>query len=366
MNRTSLAFILALVAGVGVEGQESPSGKTEAPQRISISWKNGKTTFDLGKAHLELSNRLQIRFTLLDDQQNPTTGSFRIRRFKTKLEGWAYRKDLTFEMQLNWAEDKPLEDANVAYDFSHGKKLLVVKAGQFKVPFGRQALISSGNLLFVDRSIATDRGARLRDIGLQLSGEPWGQKLDWRIAAFNGAGRNVTTNDNAKLQYNARITVQPWGQVAYAEGDLERTATPKMAVAVQYEHNDRRSPAFPARSKSEAVGADLVVLWRGFYGFAYGFREQQSPASGPHVTTRALAVDAGYLIPESRWQVAARWVVVDPSDRASGDLRTEKGIALDYLINRDANKLQVDLRRLADGRAKTQAWELRVQYQLIF
>ncbi len=29
-------------------------------------------------------------------------GSFRIRRMKTKFEGWVYTKDLTYELQLNW------------------------------------------------------------------------------------------------------------------------------------------------------------------------------------------------------------------------------------------------------------------------
>ena len=64
-----------------------------------------------------------------------------------------------------------LQDANIQYDFTGGKKAFLLKAGQFKAPFGRQELTSSGNQQFVDRSIASVLFAPARQLGLQIGGQ---------------------------------------------------------------------------------------------------------------------------------------------------------------------------------------------------
>ncbi len=356
---TTLALLLLPVLGF------SQSPGHDAP-RPALVWKDGKTRLQFEKAHLELSNRMQLRFTLQDNEGSPTVGSFRVRRFKTKLEGWAYTPDLTFELQLNWAEDKPLEDANVAYDCSHGKKLFVIKAGQFKVPFGRQELTSAGNQQFVDRSIVSNRFARGRDLGLQLSGLGWGGKLDWRLGAFNGAGRNATTNDNGKLQVDARITFQPFGEVKLSEGDLEHTPNPRLALAVQYENNDRRGSAAAANSKLETWGGDATFAWKGLFFFSEFFTGEETPLSGPSRRSRGLSVQGGYTLVPAKVELALRYAVLDPSRGAPGDRRYERGIAANLFFNKHVHKLQADLRQLEDQRLKRRDWEFRLQYQLIF
>lgn len=363
MRQTFLAAFLLLPWSALTFGQQNPE-KTELQPRVT--WKDGKTSFHLENAHLELSNRLQVRFSLADNNVGQTTGSFRIRRFKTKLEGWAYSKDLTFELQLNWADDRPLEDANVAYDFSHGKKLLVLKAGQFKVPFGRQELTSSGNQQFVDRSLVSTEFAKGRDIGVQLSGLAIGGKLDWRLGAFNGAGRNVTTNDNAKLQYNARLTWQPWGELKYSESDLASSAKPLLAVAAQYERNDRRGGVPINNFWQETWGGDVAFSWGGFFAFAEYFqREQVRPRSSPEKSA-GLSLQGGFFFIPSTLEIALRYSVLDPTNFAPGDLRYEKGLAVNYFFNRHAHKLQADLRRVENQRTGSRTWEFRTQYQLIF
>jgi len=85
------------------------------PPALNVVWRDGKTRFTLGSNfYLEMSNRIQPRFTLeLPDEsvQLPGTagkgdskGSFRIRRAKFKLEGWFYKPQLEFEVQLNWTD----------------------------------------------------------------------------------------------------------------------------------------------------------------------------------------------------------------------------------------------------------------------
>lgn len=342
---------------------QRPTPKQE-PLPFSVSWKDGKTTIKTKNAELVLSNRLQVRFTDLDKENVGHTPSFRVRRFKTKWDGWAYTKDLRFELQLNWALDKPLEDANVSYDFSRGKELFVLKAGQFKVPFGRQELTSSGNLQFVDRSLVSNTYALGRDIGLQISGLAWGGKLDWRLGAFNGAGRNVTTNDNRKLQYDGRLTWQPLGAVKLTESDLAGTPKPLFALSLQGERNDRRGTA--SNYLSEILGGDGVLFWRGLFLFGEYFREERTPGSGPSFRTKGWNLQGGYMLVPGKLELALRYALLDPSNRRREDERLEKGVALGYFFNQHAHKLQGDIRQLENRALRQKDWEYRLQYQLIF
>ena len=118
---------------------------------------------------------------------------------------------LSYEVQLNWAAvganvgAQPgnvgaiLEDANIAWDPQGMGKFRVV-FGQYKVPFGRQQMISSGNQQFVDRSLVSDEYARGRDIGVSVQGAVWSNKIEYRAGMFNGNGLTRPSNDNDKFQ----------------------------------------------------------------------------------------------------------------------------------------------------------------------
>ena len=118
---------------------------------LNIVWRDGKTRMTIGSNfYLELSNRVQIRYThiLPDDAvrlpgapaAGDSQGSFRIRRMKLKFEGWFYKPWLQYEVQTNWPGISSanlgnfLEDANINWDVTKGKKQFMVKFGQFKVP----------------------------------------------------------------------------------------------------------------------------------------------------------------------------------------------------------------------------------------
>src|SRR5262245_20693488 len=84
--------------------------KRPAAPPLNVVWRDGKTRFTLGNAaYLEMSNRIQPRFTLElpDDEvtlpgtpgKGDSKGSFRIRRAKFKLEGWIYKPQIEFEVQ---------------------------------------------------------------------------------------------------------------------------------------------------------------------------------------------------------------------------------------------------------------------------
>lgn len=351
-------------------GYERSTPKPPTPA-YNVSWKDGKTTIETKSFKLDLSNRVQIRYTQEMPEVGDDVGSFRIRRAKTKFEGWAYDKNLTYELQLNWPDtSNPLEDAAINYDFTRGKKMFQLKAGQYKVPFGRQELTSSGSQEFVDRSIVSNEFARGRDIGVQIWGLPAGGKLDWRVGLFNGNGRTVSRNDNDKFQYNARLTWQPFGDVKYSEGDFDSTDRPLFAIAGQYESNERAvaaSGTTPADSADrEVVGGDVVFKYKGLFLFAELFDATTERRIASDFDSDGFNAQIGYFIIPQKFEIAGRFAVLDPNSDRDDDEREERGIALGYFFNKHARKLQLDYRQLENKANDREDDEVRLQYQIIF
>jgi phosphate-selective porin OprO/OprP len=352
-------------------GYERPTPKPSSPA-FTIGWKDGKTSIETKSGKLDISNRVQIRFTQELPDQGDDVGSFRIRRAKTKFEGWVYTKDLTYELQLNWPDTaNPLEDAVINYDFTKGKKSFMLKAGQFKVPFGRQELTSSGSQQFVDRALASNRFARGRDIGVQLWGTPLASKIDWRVGLFNGNGRTTSRNDNDEYQMNARLTFQPFGDVKYSEGDFESTDRPLFAIAGNYETNERptaaagTTPAFS--TEKEIVGADAVFKLKGFSLYGEWFDAANDRNAGlSDFDDSGFIAQAGYFVVPQKAELALRWAQIDPNNDRDDDEQEERGVAFGYFFNKHAHKLQADYRQVENVATDVTNDEFRLQYQIIF
>ena len=348
---------------------------------MKVTWKDGKTTIDTDLAQVNISNRIQVRFTesevlgtiLPGGENDESIGSFRIRRAKTKFDGWFYDKDLTFEMQLNWADiANVLEDANLNFDVTNGSKLFMIKAGQYKVPFGRQQLTSSGNQQFVDRSAVSDLFARGRDIGVQLWGNPFQGKIDWRIGIFNGNGRSITFNGDGEYQFDARVTFQPFGDVKYSESDFESTDKPLFAVAGQYE-SFRQSVAAvgtttPAVNRDhDTFGFDAVFKYKGLFLFYdHYFRTTNDNIALTEFDVNGFNFQGGYFIYKRIVEIAGRYERIDPNEDRDDDFLKEWGIAVNYFYNKHNLKVQGDYRNLKNEARDTEFDEFRVQLQFIF
>jgi phosphate-selective porin OprO/OprP len=369
-----------------------------APPIQTIVWRDGKTRITMGStAYLEMSNRVQVRYTheLPDGAVTlPGTatagnskGSFRIRRAKFKLEGWFYKPYLQYETQLNWPDvagtppSRFLEDANINWDITKGRQKLMLRFGQFKVPYGRQQLTSSGSQQFVDRSLASDRYALGRETGIALWGKTSDNKLEWRAGMFNGGGRSIAVNDNDKFQYNARLMWQPngsqplgtWASGAlWSEGAFETVDNrPVFALAANFEHNDMHGATTANDLDNRTFSGDAIFKYRKFMAVAEYFDRQSDPETGATFKDKGYYVQASAFVDRKRqWEVAGRYSRVDPSDLRGGDVRTELGGVLGYFYNRHNLKVQADFRRLDDKAANsgrgTTSHEFRLQTQFIF
>nr|MDQ5872724.1 OprO/OprP family phosphate-selective porin [Acidobacteriota bacterium] len=327
-------------------------GKTEAPPEevkttevklpFGVQYRMPGLRLSFPKAEINLSSRMQIRYTheMFDDIRNPATplptsledkGSFRIRRMRVKFDGWIYTKDLTYELQWELADTSGnlLQDANLDYDFTGGKKLFRLKVGQFKAPFSHQQLASSGVQQLVDRSILDAFFVPGRQLGLQLWGqvgpEAFPDFVDWRVGVFNGNGRTSTANDNDEFEYVTRVMVSPWGSVGYSESNLEAYDL-RVSFAGEYNNNDTIvQPATGARTGTdvETFGAGVVVkAFKSLFLYGQYFSGESDTPAGVETKRDGWMIQGGWLL-TPKWEIAGRWAELDPNTDTDNNDQTE-------------------------------------------
>jgi phosphate-selective porin OprO/OprP len=374
------------------------------PPTMIVEWRDGKTRITTSRAYMEISSRVQVRFTdeIPDDSiQLPGTaakgdskGSFRLRRAKLKFEGWFYKPELEYEVQLNWPDvnntppSQFLEDANVDWDVSK-KKQFRIRFGQFKAAYGRQQITSSGAQQFVERAQTDGRYNPGRETGLALWGTLGGTKLDWRAMVSNGNGRSQTLNDNSKFLYTARVMWQAlgatrmnqWGSgILLTEGDTGDSAAtpgqPLLAIAANVLNNNRHNVTTGNDLNNTQFSGDYIFKYKGFGSVAEYHYRKSKPETGAEFKDKGFLVQASYdfkapgVAGGAWWELAGRYSQIDPSDLRSGDKQKEIGAALSYYYNKHNMKVQADFRQIKDEAANTGAGtknkEFRLQTQFIF
>lgn len=355
---------------------------TSDEERIRVYYADHATHFDMEGAEIQLSHRVQVRFTHQDppdDLRLPGTtgpgqgkGSFRIRRAKTTFEGWFWKPELTFELQLNWAEpepgastETPLEDGYLRWDASK-TGAFTIRVGQFKVPLGRQEMSTSSGLQFVERSFLSYEFTRGRDVGLEVSGRVAGDKLEYRAGMFNGNPASRLENDNSKYQYNGRLSFQPFGRVRYRESDFETTDKPLLAIDAEFESNNLHGATNANDLDTTILGGALMFKFKRFSLFGEYFDREREPEEGASYKSNGYIVQSGMFLVRNRLEVAFRWAGWDPTDQIAGNDQHELGGALNYFIQGHALKVQADYREIRDDALDRTTREFRVQTQFLF
>lgn len=382
-----------------IEAFNRKYSKTEAPPEeiktpdiklpFGVQYRMPGLRLSFPKAEINLSSRMQIRYTheMFDDIRNPPAtlptsledkGSFRIRRMRVKFDGWIYTKDLTYELQWDLADTSgnQLQDANLDYDFTGGKRFFRLKAGQFKAPFSQQQLTSSGNQQLVDRSILDGVFVPGRQLGLQVWGQLGPQAypdfVDWRFGVFNGNGRTSTANDNDEFQYVGRVMISPWGSAGYSESNLEAYDL-RVSFAGEYNNNDTIvQPATGARTGTdvETFGAGVVLkAFKALFLHGQYYSGESETAAGVETKRDGWLIQGGWLL-TPKFEIAGRFAQLDPNTDMDNNDQTEWRGGISWYMNRHNWKLQADY-----GETKNEAAavttnrrlkEIRLQAQLIF
>lgn len=151
------------------------------------------------------------RFFFGDDER-PLNDTFVLRRARPILEGTLW-KIVDFRLMPDFGGGSSvIQDAYMDVKFSNAVRL---RAGKAKVPVGLEALLEDASLPFVERGLPSNL-APVRDVGLQVTGEPLNGKLVYAVGVFNGVPDGASGDgDNADdKDFAARIMFRPFQRPA--------------------------------------------------------------------------------------------------------------------------------------------------------
>ena len=203
---------------------------------------------------LDFSGYIRPRFTVIQEDQSETNfvgryDGFEMSNARVGVKGsygaWGFK--IAFDGALdrrygyNTSEGEiavGLKDAYISYKPSRWAKLTL---GQFKPAFGADELISTRNLLFVDRALPgrgvhgveglnVDGSNVIREVGLQLKGSSTCKSKNkfgfgYYLSFTNGSGANKPLNDNSRFAYYGRVEAYKGKQVIFGAAGFFNEAT---------------------------------------------------------------------------------------------------------------------------------------------
>lgn len=313
---------------------------------------------------LAIQGRVQGRYTFLSsdgDDGRTEASNFTVQRARITFGGDAFKK-IEYKFQADFGRGTAtLKD--YYFDYKFGETML--RAGQFKRPFSRQQITSSGSQEFVDRSI-TDRAFQgNRDVGLMVHNNyEKSPEIEWAVGLFNANGENqVPTLFGPALV--ARVGYNGNGIKGYSEVDLEGGPLRfgiAASVLTELDINDEQTPDDPEdpSDRSSAIRAELdyIVKSEGFSstGGVY-FATTRDPEENPDTTNfgeqtpdlLGFHLQAGYLV-NNMHQVAGRFaMIVDQKDGSESGDQMEVTAVYSLYLGKHGLKWQTDVSLLASG-----------------
>ena len=256
--------------------QAQTTVETEAGKGVTIASQDGDTKINIGFygqfRFQELSRDLWRRsdlnqtfppFTI--ENAGRTEPSFQVRRLRLTAQGSLWKSWIRYVLEVDLAgNDEGLRSIFIPPQVTSGGltefpgvnvtqgpqdqdgrslKLLDwyvdlapiaaarARIGQFKVPFGRQELVSDNRLQMTSRGIASDFFAPGRDRGVMFHGGTDTQKVQYKVGLFNGTGLAQAQNTDKSLAYAARLTATSSGPYLDIEDVIDQP--PSLGVRFQ-------------------------------------------------------------------------------------------------------------------------------------
>lgn len=346
---------------------------------VARSGRGARWTTTDERFSLRIGGRIMLRFSHED-----RTPDFRTRAARVRFDGHVFDKWLTYRLQLNVAGDEAdttvsgatvsssneLAETKDAYVDAAFATSLNLRAGQFKVPYSRQAITGQARMQFVDRAVTNQVFGRGRDVGMMLHGTGLGERddiLEWRLGAFDGEGEN-RTNDDAGLLWVGRVAAHPFGAVAYRESDVGQSDSVRLAIAANaWVHQD---DGHANAGDDWAIGVDAALRWRGLFILGELHWREDARAPGPDAEALGWLVQLGWFVVPDTLELGVRTAHVDWDHNGDGDAALREYLfVVGWFSHAHDLKVQVDFGHVeehaGDRDDNVDGWRLRVQLQLI-
>jgi len=281
----------------------------------------------IGTKALQISGLIQTEYEGF--QQASKINTFLLHRARLDVKG-SISDDWSYEVYTEFSGVNPkLLDAYTTYKIYD---FLKITAGQFKVPFSYESLVNDSELDFIDRSqvvnalsgrstdvIGNQNG---RDIGAELSGSF--AKLndhylfDYTFAVLNGAGYDVTTDNNQHKDIAGRFVIHPIqnlfiGLDFYHGIDQFIVGTAKVAT------NNLRN----------RQGIDGRYVWN-----KLAVTAEYDKGTDAHLNRNGWVGQATYFVWAKKLQLAARYDTYDPTQTITTDRTTDYTGGVNYYFNK--------------------------------
>lgn len=217
---------------------------------------------------LEFTGFIQPRWEYTNQTNAIPNNSFRIRRAEIGI-----KPSLTARIKSTVVMDvvpTAVVIKDVYFDFLVSPKgFFTLRMGQWKKPFSREELRSSGAILMVDRgrldsAFGPSGLAYLeRDVGVAVLGDFYENKVpfEYQFGIFNGNGPNQTTDTDSRKSYVGRIEFVPVAGLSIGANfninDLGANRASGVVDTLGY-------PGNQSHFKAKAYGLDAKIQKRGF------------------------------------------------------------------------------------------------------
>jgi phosphate-selective porin OprO/OprP len=222
-NVLAAMVALGMVLGAAPGAFAQSAQQEQDPDRGVVRWRN-RPSFQFGDLRLDLRLKLAWDWRSFDPDIDEDTYDFRLRRGGLNGE---IGNHVEFQLERDLNEDGRWRDVFVNWRTFRQAEIM---AGRFKVPFGREELISSTDIDFAFRTLVSSIIPPARDVGVMVHGRFLQRGFTYEVGVFEKDG------DNGRLEEAqfARPDTKPEGiGPSFA---TRVTATPFRPLAETFEN----------------------------------------------------------------------------------------------------------------------------------
>ncbi len=347
--------------------QTKYTAQTRWTDKIEIGYEKGLyiKTLD-GSYSLKLQFLMQPQFYNLVADEVSNTNTFTLRHGQMRFFGNFFDPKLKFRVMFELPGTQGGATANLRdmwIDWQW-KKYFQIKIGQFFVFYDHEDLEPTWALQFVDRSIINAYLGFERDLGVDVHGSLFSDRLEYDLFLMNGDGRNQI-NLNSKLMIGGRIVTNILGKHNYFISDLKKLRDPNLAIGVATIY-DTGNASIDNNRLTRFTG-DIAFRYLGFSALALANRAYNITKKE---TDYGFLGQIGFFPFSNRLEVAGRWAKIFKNGALGTDTidLQEVGVSLNYYFNGHHVKLQADYSRLWNnaGIQGRNDDRVRLQTQLFF